>query len=263
LKKPDDLVNFDTMEISFKDKVVVITGGTRGIGKSISLKFAEEGANLVINFLRNVQEAEKTKKDIENMGRVCELVRGNIAEPETAEKIREIVQSKFGKADIIVLNAASGVLREFNQTDLKHFRWTLEINVFGQINLVKTLLDLIPEGGKIIGISSLGGVRAIPFYTLVGASKGALESALRHIAVELSPKKINVNIVSAGVVETGALRFFPNRDELIQESKRRTPLGRLVTPDDVANVVLFLASPLADMIQGQTIVVDGGYSILA
>jgi len=86
---------------------------------------------------------------------------------------------------------------------------------------------------------------------------------LRHIAVELSPKKINVNIVSAGVVETGALRFFPNRDELIQESKRRTPLGRLVTPDDVANVVLFLASPLADMIQGQTIVVDGGYSILA
>jgi enoyl-[acyl-carrier protein] reductase III len=251
------------MEISFKDKVVVITGGTRGIGKSISLKFAEEGANLVINFLRNVQEAEKTKKDIENRGGVCELVRGNIAEPETAEKIREIVQSKFGKADIIVLNAASGVLKEFHQTDLKHFRWTLEINVFGQINLVKTLLDLIPEGGKIIGISSLGGVRAIPYYTLVGASKGALESALRHIAVELSSKKINVNIVSAGVVETGALRFFPNRDELIQESKRRTPLGRLVTPDDVANVVLFLASPLADMIQGQTIVVDGGYSILA
>jgi enoyl-[acyl-carrier protein] reductase III len=263
LKKSDDLVNFDTMEISFKDKVVVITGGTRGIGKSISLKFAEEGANLVINFLRNVQEAEKTKKDIENRGRVCELVRGNIAEPETAEKIREIVQSKFGKADIIVLNAASGVLKEFHQTDLKHFRWTLEINVFGQINLVKTLLDLIPEGGKIIGISSLGGVRAIPYYTLVGASKGALESALRHIAAELSPKKINVNIVSAGVVETGALRFFPNRDELIQESKRRTPLGRLVTPDDVANVVLLLASPLADMIQGQTIVVDGGYSILA
>jgi enoyl-[acyl-carrier protein] reductase III len=251
------------MEISFKDKVVVITGGTRGIGKSISLKFAEEGANLVINFLRNVQEAEKTKKDIENRGGVCELVRGNIAEPETAEKIREIVQSKFGKADIIVLNAASGVLKEFHQTDLKHFRWTLEINVFGQINLVKTLLDLIPEGGKIIGISSLGGVRAIPYYTLVGASKGALESALRHIAVELSSKKINVNIVSAGVVETGALRFFPNRDELIQESKRRTPLGRLVTPDDVANVVLLLASPLADMIQGQTIVVDGGYSILA
>jgi len=154
-------------------------------------------------------------------------------------------------------------LKEFHQTDLKHFRWTLEINVFGQINLVKTLLDLIPEGGKVIGISSLGGVRAIPYYTLVGASKGALESALRHIAVELSPKKINVNIVSAGVVETGALRFFPNKDQLIQESKRRTPLGRLVTPDDVANVVLLLASPLSDMIQGQTIFVDGGYSILA
>lgn len=252
------------MEINFSGKVVVITGGSRGIGRSISLAFAREGADIIINFLRNQKSADETAEEIRKFGVRCSLIKGNIAEPGTSEKIKEEVEKNYGgRVDIVVLNAASGVLRKFWELDLKHFRWTLEINVFGQMYLVRTLLPFMKEGGKIIGITSLGGKRAIPFYSLVGASKGALESMLRHMALELGEKKINVNIVSAGVVETGALRFFPNRDELIQESKRRTPLGRLVEPDDVAKVVLFLASPLADMIHGETITVDGGYSIVA
>ena len=252
------------MEISFSGKVVVITGGSRGIGKSISLAFAREGADIIINFLRNQKAADETAEEIRKFGVRCSLVKGNIAEPETSEKIKQEVEKNYGgRVDIVVLNAASGVLRKFWELDLKHFRWTLEINVFGQMYLVRTLLPFMREGGKIIGITSLGGKRAIPFYSLVGASKGALESMLRHMALELGEKKINVNIVSAGVVETGALRFFPNRDELVQESKRRTPLGRLVEPDDVAKVVLFLASPLAAMVHGETITVDGGYSIVA
>ncbi len=251
------------MELNFKDKVVVITGGTRGIGRAISISFAKEGAKLIVNFLRNVESAKILKEEVEKLGGFCELVKGNIAEPETSGKIRKVIEEKFNGVDIIVLNAASGILRRFWEMDLKHFRWTLEINVFGQIYLVKSLVDLIREGGKVIGISSLGAQRAIPFYTLVGASKGAIESALRHLALELSPKKINVNIVSAGVVETDALKFFPNKDQLVEESRRRTPLMRLVEPEDVAKVVLFLSSSMADMIQGQTIVVDGGYSIVA
>ena len=251
------------VEISLEGKVAVITGGSRGIGKAISLKLAKAGADICINFLRNVSKADETKSEIEKIGRKCILVKGNIAEPETAKKIRQEIEKNWSKVDIVVLNAASGVLRPFWETELKHFRWTLEINAFGQMNLVRELLDLIPEGGKIIAISSLGAVRAIPNYTLVGASKGALESIARHMALELSKRKINVNVVEAGVVETDALRWFPNRDEIINESKRRTPLGRLVEPEDVANVVLFLSSPLANMIQGQVIVVDGGYSIVA
>ncbi len=251
------------MEIRFDGKVVVITGGTRGVGRAITLAFAREGASVIVNYLRNEESARSTQDEVRSLGAVCHLVRGNIAEPETSMKIREVAEKEFGKVDIVVLNAASGVLRHFWDTELKHFRWTFEINVFGHLFLVKELLPLMGEGGKIIGLSSLGSRRAIPFYSLVGASKGAFESLLRHMALELSSKKINVNIVSAGVVETGALRFFPNKDELVSESKRRTPLGKLVTPEDVACVVLFLASPFANMINGETINVDGGYSIVA
>lgn len=251
------------MTIDLSGKVALITGGGRGIGKAISIELARSGADIIINFLRNVQAAEETKKEIESFGRRCELIKGNIAETETALKAKKLIEEKFGKVDILILNAASGVLRKFWEMDLKHFRWTFEINVFGQINLLKEILPLMKEGAKVVGISSLGATRAIPYYTFVGASKGAFESALRHIAVELSPRKINVNIVEAGVVETDALKFFPNKQELIAESQRRTPLGKLVSPEDVAKVVLFLSSDLSDMIQGQTIVVDGGYSILA
>lgn len=251
------------MEIDLSGKTAVITGGGRGIGRAISLTLARAGADVVINFLRNVGAADDTKREVESLGRRCELVKGNIAEPQTSEIIRKTVEENFGKVDIVILNAASGVLRRFWEMDIKHFRWTFEINVFGQLNLVKELLPLLGEGSKIVGISSLGAVRAIPYYSFVGASKGAFESALRHLALELSPKKINVNIVEAGVVETDALKFFPNKDELISESRRRTPLGKLVSPEDVAKVVLFLSSELSDMIQGQTIVVDGGYSVVA
>jgi len=119
------------------------------------------------------------------------------------------------------------------------------------------------NGGKIIGISSLGSVRAIPNYTLVGASKAALESIVRHLALELAPRKINVNALSAGVVDTDALKHFSNREQLLENSQKRTPAGRLVEPADVAKVALFLCSDLAEMIHGQTIIVDGGYSIVA
>ena len=104
-------------------------------------------------------------------------------------------------------------------------------------------------------------VRAIENYTAVGASKAALESLVRHLAVELGPKGINVNTISAGAVDTEALKKFPNREEILDTALSKTPLGRLTTPEDVADVALFLCSDLASMIQGQTIVVDGGYSI--
>ena len=114
-----------------------------------------------------------------------------------------------------------------------------------------------------VAISSLGSDRVLENYVLVGASKAALEALVRYLAVELAPRGINVNAVSAGLVETGALEHFPNRQAMLRWYRERTPAGRLVEPADVADVVCFLASPAAKMIRGQIVVVDGGYSVVA
>ena len=119
----------------------------------------------------------------------------------------------------------------------------------------------MPEGASIVAISSLGSERVLDNYTLVGASKAALEALVRYLAVELAPRGIRVNAVSAGVVETGALEHFPNKDAML-EMGVRNPVGRLVSPEDVAMLVTFLCSPDAEMIRGQTLVVDGGWSLL-
>jgi enoyl-[acyl-carrier protein] reductase III len=120
----------------------------------------------------------------------------------------------------------------------------------------------MPDGSSIVGISSLGSARVLPNYVLVGTSKAALESVVRYLAVELAPRGIRANAVSAGVVETGALDFFPNKDEMLA-TVERTPAGRLVAPEDVAAAVSFLCSDDGAMIRGQTIVIDGGFSLLA
>jgi enoyl-[acyl-carrier protein] reductase III len=118
-------------------------------------------------------------------------------------------------------------------------------------------------GSSIVGISSLGSARVLENYILVGTSKAALESVVRYLAVELAPRGIRVNAVSAGVVETEALDHFPNREQMLRAAEQRTPAGRMVEPDDVAGAVAYLCSPDADMIRGQTLIVDGGYSLLA
>jgi enoyl-[acyl-carrier protein] reductase III len=170
----------------------------------------------------------------------------------------------FGGLDILVSNAAAGVLRSVEELTVRHFEWTMAINATCLLPLSQRAIPLMMErgGGKIVAVSSLGATRAIPNYTAVGASKAALESIVRHLAIEMAGKNINVNVVSAGVVDTDALKHFPNREELLTKGLERTPAGRLTEPKDVANVVLFLCTSRADMIHGQTLTVDGGYSII-
>jgi enoyl-[acyl-carrier protein] reductase III len=179
------------------------------------------------------------------------------------EAIFRDVEAAWGGLDILVSNAASGVLKPVEELTLHHFHWTMDINAAALLPLVQQLLRL-PAGDKVVvAVSSLGAVRAIPNYTLVGASKAALESMVRHLAAELAPRGVRVNAVSAGTVDTDALKHFPNRSQLLEESRERTPAGRLITAQDVANVVVFLCTEYAAMIHGQTLMVDGGYSIRA
>ncbi len=244
----------------FDGKSVLVTGGSRGIGRGIALRFAELGAaRVAISYLRNDRAAEETAGVIRTHGAEALTLRGNVGDPE---KARDVVE-RAGPVDVLVSNAATGVIRPLAELTEKHWDWTLNANARALLTLARHAAPSMPRGGSILAITSEGSQRVLENYALVGTSKAALESLVRYLAVELAPSGIRVNAVSAGLVDTGALAFFPNRDEMLAYYRRRTPTGRLVEPGDVAGVVCFLASPEADMIRGQAVVVDGGYSLLA
>ncbi len=252
--------------MEFTNKVAVITGSGRGIGREIALHFAQHGADIVVNFFRNRKPAEKTAADIEKSGRKALLVKADVGEPEGIDKLIDETQQAFGGLDILICNAASGYNRPVMEQKIKGWDWTLNINARSVLFLAQKAAPLMKQrgGGHIVSISSLGSHRVMPDYVVVGASKAALEAVTRYLAVELAPMKIVVNAVSGGVVATDALRHFrlTRTDHVLVEAANRTPAGRIVEAEDIANVVAFLCTPQAEMIRGQTIVVDGGYTLL-
>jgi enoyl-[acyl-carrier protein] reductase III len=244
--------------MTFECASVLVTGGSRGIGKAIALKFAEQGAaRVAIGYLRNDRAAEETAEELRSAGAEPLLLRGSVASERVAAEAAEL-----GPFDVLVHNAATGVIRPALETKDKHWDWTLEANARALLTLTRACAPQMPDGSSIVGVSSLGSIRVLENYTLVGVSKAALEALVRYLAVELAPQ-IRVNAVSAGVVETGALEHFPNREEMISSGLARTPVGRLVQPADVADAVCFLCSPAAAMVCGHTLIVDGGFSLLA
>ncbi|WP_163338463.1 enoyl-[acyl-carrier-protein] reductase FabL [Desulfopila sp. IMCC35008] len=242
-------------------KVALITGGSRGIGRAIALRLAENGADVVVNYVRHKKDAAETADLVEKFGRKCLVVKANVAKQDDVEAMFAVIENEFGQLDYLVSNAASGVLKPAMELTERHWNWAMDINARALLTLVQQGVRMMQSGSRVIAVSSLGAIRAIENYTTVGASKAALESLVRHLAVELGPKGININTVSAGAVDTDALKHFPNRDQILGTALERTPLGRLTTPDDVADISLFLCSDLSAMIQGQVITVDGGYAI--
>jgi enoyl-[acyl-carrier protein] reductase III len=251
------------IEINLAGRRALVTGGSRGIGKAIAVRLAQAGCDVAINYLRNKGPAQETAAAVEACGRRAMLWKGNVAESETHAEMFAALAQELGGLDILISNAASGVIKPAMELTPRHWHWTMDINAGALLSLAQHAAPLMAgRGGHIVAVSSLGAVRAIPNYAAVGASKAALESLVRHLAIELAPQGVRVNAISAGVVDTDALKHFPNREQLLLESARRTPAGRLTEPEDVAQAVLFLVSPLASQMVGQTIVVDGGYSIM-
>jgi enoyl-[acyl-carrier protein] reductase III len=247
------------LQMSLDGRSVLVTGGTRGIGKAIALRFAELGAaRVVIGYLRKDSVAEEAAEEVRVAGAEPVLVRGNVASQRVIDEL-----ASHGPYAAIVHNAATGVIRSALEAEDKHWDWTMAANVRALLSLTRACAPGMKAGSSIIGVSSLGSARVMENYVLVGASKAALEAVVRYLAVELAPRGIRVNAVSAGLVETGALEHFPNREEMLSSSLSRTPVGRLVEPEDVAGAVAFLCSPDAEMVRGHVLVVDGGYSLLA
>ena len=235
---------------------VFVSGGSRGIGRAIALRFARDGARRVaIGYLRNDRAAEEAAAELEAAGAEPVLVRGNVTSSRVLDEV-----AALGPLEALVHNAATGVIRAALDTEDKHWDWTVNANARALLQLTRAASPNLRAGSSIVAISSLGSQRVLPNYVLVGTSKAALEALVRYLAVELAPRGIRVNAVSGGVVDTGALEHFPNRERML-EAGAANPVGRLVAAEDIAGAVAFLCSPDAEMIRGQTLIVDGGFSL--
>lgn len=245
-----------------KGKVAVVTGGSRGIGRAISLRLAAAGASVVVNYFLNREAAEKTAAEIRRHGVRAHLVQADMKDPRQIRALFDAVRGEFGGLDILVSNAASGVFRPVQELSAKHWDWMMNTHPRAFLLCAQAAVDLMQgRQGRIVCISSIGSVRAIPQYAGMGASKGALEAMTRYLAVEFAPHGIAVNCVSGGAVATETWQQLPDVEMVIEGIRRKTPAGRIATPEDIAEAVLFLVSPQAEMIRGQILIVDGGFSL--
>ena len=247
-------------------KVALITGGSRGIGRAIALKLAAHGADIVINYARKTTAAEQTRADIESLGRRAIAIKANLADADKISAMFDRIETEFGRCDILVGNAASGIPRPVLETTDKHWDWTLDINARSILRCARRAVPLMAAHGwgRIIAVSSQGSTRVIPNYGITGVSKAAIEALVRYLAVDLAEKGIAVNAISPGVVDTDALKSFPiDVQQTIADTTARTPARRIVTPAEVAALAAFLCTDDAAMIVGQIIVMDGGLGLLA
>ncbi len=245
---------------SLAGKRMLVTGGTRGIGRAISLQMARAGATVLANYVRNDATAESLLDAAHGEGLDIQTCRADL----TSKKGLDTLDAALGPPPLsgLIHCAATGVHRPLDALTVRHLDWTFALNVRAFFELVLLLLPRLRDGASVLAVSSEGATRAVPFYTVVGSSKGALEAMARHLAVELAPRGIRVNILAPGSILTEAWDAFPDKEARLKNAQARAPRGRLTTPDEVAQVAQFLCSDAASGIVGQTVVVDGGSGVV-
>lgn len=255
-----------------KDKVALITGGSRGIGKAIALTLADMGCSVAVNYLSDHQSAQDTVKEIEAAGGHAIALQAHVGDVASRKDLWAAFDKTFDHIDFLIANAATGVFKEASKLTLNSLRKVFAVNFEGMVDLANEAVKRMPKGGepyeagekgRIIAISSIGAERVIANYGSIGSSKAAMEAIVRQLAYELGPLGVNCNIIRAGLVDTGILNYVSGKDQILRETIEKTPNGRLVTGKDVAGLVAFIVSQHAAMINGQTLMVDGGYNLMA
>ena len=251
--------------IDLSGRVALVTGSSRGIGRACAMRLAQAGADVITNYVTSRSAAEAVAEEAVAMGRRAWIVKADMSEEDDIESMMDFVAQRIGQLDIVVSNAASGGFRPLLQANLKHFQATMNLNVMALIHLVRTAMPLLQRSAgraKVIALSSHGSQIALPMYGLVGTSKAAVESLARHLALEVGHRGVNVNVVKSGLVETDSTRRFPDAERMFAQRQGKMMTGdRMLTSDDVADAVAFLASPLSDMVQGEVLTVDGGAAV--
>jgi enoyl-[acyl-carrier protein] reductase III len=251
--------------MSLDGQVILITGGTRGIGRAIALRLARERPRqIVVAYCSNHTAARQTVADLEALGVEAESIPTEVSREELLTALFDQVQERWGRLDVFVSNAARTAFGPTLDLSSRSWQRTLDLNARAFLLGSQKAARLMEagSGGRIIGLSSLGSRYYVPNYAALGVAKAAIESLTRYLAVELAPRGINVNVVCGGFIDTDSTRMVPDHERVLEQVVARTPAGRVGRPEDLAGVVAFLCSPDSDWIRGQTLIADGGFSLL-
>jgi enoyl-[acyl-carrier protein] reductase III len=250
----------------FENKIALITGSSRGIGRALALTLAREGASIAVNYNRNAELAEQTVREIEALGTRAISVQANMEEPEAIDRLFDHVEGALGRLDHFVSNAAASAFKKVADLKAHNLDRSYALNVRAFVLGAQRAVKLMTQGGRIAVLSSYGSIRAYPTYANLGSNKAAVEAWVRYMAVEFAPRGINVNAVSGGLIDTESCAYFyQNVTGMapIESVLSKLPKARMGTVQEVADAVAFLLSPESEYITGQTICVDGGLSVIA
>jgi enoyl-[acyl-carrier protein] reductase III len=252
------------MSVPWAERVVLITGGTRGIGRAIALRLArEKPMHIRLVYCMNHDAARNTVADLKALGVSASSVVCDVSDENLQRELFASVEKDFGRLDVFIANAARTAFKSAVSIDTRSWRRTLQLNAESFLVGSQLAAGLMRAngGGRIVGLSSLGSRFYTPSYAALGAAKAAIENLARYLAVELAGDKINVNVVCGGFIDTESMKMIPNYEAVTAAIAARTPMARLGHAEDLAGIVAFLCSDESDWIRGQTIVADGGISL--
>jgi enoyl-[acyl-carrier protein] reductase III len=249
-----------------KDKVALVTGGTRGLGRAISRRLATLGATVAMNYRRDEDAAASALKEVRAIAPKSMLIKADLENESEVRAMVGRVAAELGKVDILIANAAATAFKPLLETKPHNLQRTFNLSVVGFVAAVQEASPVMPDGGRVLMVSGIDSIRNLPGHGVLGAAKAALESMVRDFAFELGPRGITVNGLNVGYIDTDSARFYTNYlgiewEDFKKRCEERSAMKRLPTLDEIAAVACMICLPEASYLTAQTILVDGGFTL--